>query len=72
MHRAAILAGLEADKAHLDALGYDAELCLSDFGEMAETVLRHQLDKRSFDCILIEAGVRLTAQNTLIRIARCL
>jgi hypothetical protein len=63
---AAIRAGLETDEAHLDALGYDAELCLTDFGETAETVLHEWLDKKFFDCILIGAGVRLIAQNTLL------
>lgn len=61
---AAVRAGLEADKAHLNALGYDAELCLTDFGETAETVLRERLEKKSYDCVLVGAGVRLIAQNT--------
>lgn len=61
---AKVRAGLEADEARLNALGYDAELCLTDFGETAETVLRERLKKKSFDCILVGAGVRLIAQNT--------
>ena len=60
---AGVRAGLEADKAHLNALGYNAELCLTDFGDTAETVLRERLSKKSFDCILIGAGLRLIAQN---------
>jgi hypothetical protein len=63
---AAVLAGLEADEAHLNALGYDAELCLIDFGETAEAVLREQLAKKSFNGILIGAGVRLIASNTFL------
>ncbi|HUC66370.1 MAG TPA: hypothetical protein VMA53_13115 [Stellaceae bacterium] len=63
---AAVRAGLETDEAHLNALGYDAELCLIDFGETAEMVLRHRLGQKSFDCILIGAGVRLAPQNTLL------
>jgi hypothetical protein len=63
---AAVRAGLETDQAHLKALGYDAELCLIDFGETAETVLRRWLGQKSFDCILIGAGVRLAPQNTLL------
>jgi hypothetical protein len=72
---AAVRAGLEVDEAQLKALGYDAELCLIDFGETAETVLRQRLGQTSFDCILIGAGVRLAPQNTrlfekLVNIAR--
>jgi len=59
-----VRAGLEADAAYLNALGYDAELCLTDFGETAGTVLDERLKKKSFDCILIGAGVRLIARNT--------
>jgi hypothetical protein len=61
---ATVRAGLEADQAHLKALGYDAELCLTDFGETAETVLRNRLRQDSFDCIMIGAGVRMAPQNT--------
>lgn len=63
---AAVRAALETDQAHLEALGYDAELCLIDFGETAETVLIRQLGQKSFDCIMIGAGVRLAPQNTLL------
>jgi hypothetical protein len=63
---AAVRAGLETDEAHLNALGYDAELCLIDFGETAEAVLRPRLGQKSFDCIMIGAGVRLAPQNTLL------
>ena len=61
---ASVRAGREADEARLNALGYDAELCLTDFGETAETVLRERLKKKAFDCILVGAGLRLIAQNT--------
>ncbi len=61
---AAIRAGLAANQAQLNALGYDAELCLTDFGDTAAAVLRDRLKNKSFDCILIGAGVRLIAQNT--------
>lgn len=52
LNAAKIRAGLEADEAHLNELGYNAELCLIDFGETAETVLRERLAKHSFDCIM--------------------
>ena len=59
-----VMAGLHADEKHLNALGYEAELCLTDFGETAETVVRQRLEQKRFDCVLIGAGVRLIAQNT--------
>ncbi len=59
-----VMAGLGADEKHLNALGYEAELCLTDFGETAETVVRERLKRKRFDCVLIGAGVRLIAQNT--------
>ena len=61
---ASVRAGLKADEAWLNALGYDAELCLTDFGETAETVLRERLKKKAFDCVLAGASLRLIAQNT--------
>ena len=61
-----IRAGLAADERTLNALGYDTELCLTDFGETAEGVLRERLEHKRFDCILIGAGVRLIAQNTAL------
>jgi hypothetical protein len=59
-----IRAGLEADKERLEALGYDAELCLTDFGETAEAVLRGRLQEKAFDCLLFGAGMRMIAPNT--------
>ena len=50
-------------EARLNALGYDAALCLTDFAK-AETVQRERLKQQSFDCVMIGAGVRLIAQNT--------
>jgi hypothetical protein len=59
-----VLAGLEADEKHLSSLGFETELCLTDFGETAEAVVRERLERKRFDCVLIGAGVRLIAQNT--------
>jgi hypothetical protein len=61
---AAVRARLEADKAHLRALGCDAELCLVDFGETVEMALRERLPRKSFRGILLGAGLRLIARNT--------
>jgi hypothetical protein len=59
-----VQAGREANEVRLNALGYDAELCLTDFGETAETVLRDRLNKKAFDSVLVGVGLRLIAQNT--------
>jgi hypothetical protein len=59
-----VRAGLEADEAELNGLGYDAELCLTDFGETAEAVVRGRLEEKTFDCVMFGAGVRLIAENT--------
>lgn len=64
MTAAKVQAGLDADVASLGALGYAAELCLVDFGETAEAVLRQRLKAKSFDCVMIGAGVRLIPENT--------
>lgn len=66
LNAAKVMAGLEADEAHLNAFGYDAQLCLTDFGETAEAVVRAQLKKKSYDCVLIGAGLRLIAKHTFL------
>ncbi|HZB91559.1 MAG TPA: hypothetical protein VE397_08970 [Stellaceae bacterium] len=63
---AAVLAGLETDEAHLNGLGYAAELCLVDFGATAPTVLRDRLRQTVFDCIVIGAGIRMIPRNTFL------
>ena len=59
-----VMAGLNRDVMTLNGLGYDASLCLVDFGETAEAVLTAALAERAYNCIMIGAGVRLIAQNT--------
>lgn len=61
-----VQAGLDKDEALLNELGYDSELCLVDFGETAETVLRERLQQKTYDCIMVGAGVRLIAPNTFL------
>jgi len=50
--------GLEADQATLNALGYEAQLCLTDLGSTAEAVVARKLSEHTFDCIVIGAGIR--------------
>jgi len=66
MDAAKVLAGLKASEHSLTDLGYDVQMCLTDFGETAEAVVRDQLAQKRFDCILIGAGVRTIAGNFLL------
>jgi hypothetical protein len=61
-----VRAALEADKATLVALGYDAELCLTDFGETAGTVVEERLRAKNYDCVLIGAGVRTIPRHFML------
>jgi hypothetical protein len=58
--------GLDKDIAALNALGYDAKLCLTDFGETAEAVIRTTLEQNSYDCVVIGAGMRAIDKNFLL------
>jgi hypothetical protein len=63
---AKVLAGITADQERLKALGYDAQLCLTDFGHTAEAVVIARLKQKQFDCILIGAGVRTIPSNFIL------
>ncbi|MCP9799886.1 hypothetical protein [Synechococcus sp. RedBA-s] len=63
---AKVTAALTADQLSLNTMGYDAKLCLTDFGETAEAVIREKLSEKDYDCILIGAGVRTIAPNFLL------
>jgi hypothetical protein len=58
-----VQSALDADVAHLKDLGYDAQLCLVDFGETAEAVVRDRLQQTQWDCVLIGAGLRTIGKN---------
>ena len=66
MTAAKVLEGLNAASEGLKALGYDAQHCLTDFGQTAEAVVTAQLHSRQFDCIMIGAGVRTAPSNFLL------
>ena len=63
---AKVQSALDADEARLNSLGYDAQLCLTDFGETAESVVRDHLKRKKFDCVLIGAGVRTIGKNFIL------
>ena len=58
--------GLDKDIATLNALGYNAKLCLTDFGETAEAVIRAALQQERYDCVVIGAGLRTIDKNFLL------
>ncbi len=66
MNAAKVLAGLKASESSLTDRGYDVQMCLTDFGETAEAVVRDQLEQKRFDCIVIGAGIRTIAGNFLL------
>ena len=58
LDEATLRAGLAADEKRLRDLGYDAKWLLVDRGETAETVVSAALKEKTFDCVLIGAGIR--------------
>lgn len=61
-----VMEGLNASAESLVALGHEATLCLTDFGDTAETVLRNALVTRKYDCVMVGAGVRTIATHFLL------
>lgn len=68
-------AGLSKDKlraANIDNVvalrtaGYEVDNCLIEFGEVGAGKARQWLQAKRYDAILIGAGVRLVASNTLL------
>src|SRR6201993_4008393 len=52
--------------AALRAAGYHVDNCLIDFGESGADKARKWLEAKRYDAVLIGAGVRLVASNTLL------
>ena len=61
-----VLAGLKSSEDELTGLGYSVQMCFTDFGETADMVVRRQLERRTFECILIGAGVRTNPSNFVL------
>jgi hypothetical protein len=61
-----VLAGLKSSEDELSRLGYDVQMCYTDFGETAEVVVRSQLKQKLFDCVLIGAGIRTMPSKFLL------
>jgi hypothetical protein len=58
LDEATLRASLASDEKRLRDLGYDAKWLLVDRGETAETVVSAALKEKTFDCVLIGAGIR--------------
>ncbi|MCW2664989.1 MAG: hypothetical protein JWP83_6141 [Mycobacterium sp.] len=52
--------------AGLRAAGYDVDNCLIDFGTAGAEKARQWLAGKRYDAVLIGAGIRLVASNTLL------
>jgi len=52
--------------AAMRAAGYHVDNCLIDFGEAGVDKARQWLQAKQYDAVLIGAGVRLVANNTLL------
>jgi hypothetical protein len=66
MNATKVFAGLKSSEDELTGLGYSVQMCLTDFGETAETVVQNALNQKRFDCVLIGAGVRAVPSNFLL------
>jgi len=66
MSAAKVLSALQTDAARLNELGYEAELCLTDLGETAATVVTDKLKGQRFDCIAVGAGIRVNPKFFLL------
>jgi len=61
-----VLSALRADSERLRGLGYEADWCLTDFGDTAKRVLEGKLRGKSYDCVLIGAGIRAVPSSFLL------
>ena len=61
-----VLNAIKADGDHLMSLGYDVNVCLTDFGQTAEAVALDHLRQKPFDCVMIGAGVRAVPTHFLL------
>src|SRR5690242_6155110 len=53
-----VRAFIDSQLERIRALGYEVDSCLVDLGDTAEDVLSNRLRERSYDCVMIGAGLR--------------
>ena len=56
---------IDAQIERVRGMGYDVTSCLIDLGDTAEAVTAEALKARSFDCVLIGAGLRQPPERLL-------
>lgn len=61
-----VRAFIDAQLERIRGLGYEVETCLVDLDDTAHAVLRDRLRKRSFDCVLVGAGLRAPERLLLL------
>ena len=61
-----VRAFIDAQLERIRSLGYEVESCLVDPGDTAQAALRNHLRKRSFDCVLVGAGLRAPERVLLL------
>ena len=61
-----VAAYIEAQLDGLRALGYEVESCLVDLGETAEATVTAALRSRTFDCVVIGAGLREPPERLML------
>jgi hypothetical protein len=66
LSREKLRAANDENVAALRAAGYHVDNCLIDFGEAGADKARKWLECNRYDAVLIGAGVRLVAANTLL------
>jgi hypothetical protein len=66
MNATKVFAGLKSCEDELTGLGYSVQMCFTDFGDTAESVVQRQLGRNRFDCVLIGAGVRAVPSHFLL------
>jgi hypothetical protein len=66
LSREKLRAANDENVAALRAAGYHVDNCLIDFGDAGADKARRWLAGKHYDAVLIGAGVRLVANNTLL------
>ena len=61
-----VMAGLTGGKKALEDLGFEADLCLTDEDESAAGTVTQALRAKSYDCVVIGAGLRVVPRNLIL------